>query len=173
MAFKRSISKWNTKITRTMFQLFKCAYLVRFRTYFFHLKYSSSFRLKKCIWNIKTTPELEKLFSSAFEWLLSQAVSHPPSSLQSPFGHEHSASSSFLQSQACKMLLLFPQRPDLSVGCPKKYLADKPPLAAPCALLPVLLVHLHLPAVLSSCQPKARGAGSWLCALLSASLSSY
>lgn len=39
MAFKRSISKWNTKITRTMFQLFKCAYLVRFRTYFFHLKY--------------------------------------------------------------------------------------------------------------------------------------
>lgn len=34
MVFKRSSGKWNTKITRTMFQQLKCAYLDHFRTYF-------------------------------------------------------------------------------------------------------------------------------------------
>lgn len=69
------------------------------------------------------------------------------------------------------MPLLFPTRPDVSVGCPKKHLADKPPCATGCTLLPVPPACLHLPAVLGSCQPEARGAGGWLCALLSTSLS--
>ena len=66
---------------------------------FFHLKFPSPFWMNKNPYETsKSHLNWKKLFPSASEWLLSQAASHPPSSLQNPFGHEQSASSSVLQS---------------------------------------------------------------------------
>lgn len=130
------------------------------------MKFPSPFWMNKNPYETsKSHLNWKKLFPSASEWLLSQAASHPPSSLQNPFGHKQSASSSVLQSQVCKALLLSAQRPDVSVGCPKKHLADKLWLAAGCSLLPMSPVCLHLLTALGCCQPGACGAGGWHCAL--------